>query len=97
VVNDINIDLINTYEAIKHHPEDIISALEVLQQEYHSLDNAADREKEYYYHKRYLFNGRKHDKTGHSALFYFYPPYRSLSKTSNFNFMLKMDLMTKNR
>jgi DNA adenine methylase len=71
VVNDINIDLINTYETIKHHPEDIISALEVLQQEYHSLNNAADKKKEYYYHKRDLFNGRKQDKTGHSALFIF--------------------------
>ena len=71
VINDINEDLIGTYQTIKSNPKELITILEVLQEEYHSLDNSADEKKEYYYQKRELFNKRQQDSTAHSALFIF--------------------------
>jgi len=71
VVNDINQDLINTYKTIQSTPKELISILEILQNEYHSLENEDDKKKEYYYQKRELFNNRKQSKTEHSALFIF--------------------------
>ena len=71
VVNDINEDLINTYKTIQSTPQELISILEILQEEYHSLDNLAEKKKEYYYQKRELFNNRQQDKVTHSALFIF--------------------------
>ena len=71
VVNDINEDLINTYKTIQSTPKELISILENLQGEYHSLENSADKKKEYYYQKRELFNNRKQNQVAHSALFIF--------------------------
>ena len=71
VINDINKDLINTYQTIKSKPIELISILEVLQKEFHSLENSADNKKEYYYQKRALFNKREQAQTEHSALFIF--------------------------
>jgi len=71
VVNDINEDLINTYKTIQSTPKELISILEILQSEYHSLENSDDKKKEYYYQKRELFNNRKQSQTEHSALFIF--------------------------
>ena len=71
IVNDINEDLINTYKTIQSNPKELISILEILQDEYHSLENADDKKKEYYYKKRELFNNRKQSQTEHSALFIF--------------------------
>ena len=62
VVNDINEDLINTYKTIQSTPKELISILEILQNEYHSLENTDDKKKEYYYQKRELFNNRKQSK-----------------------------------
>jgi len=71
VVNDINEDLINTYKTIQSTPKELISILEILQEEYHSLDNTEEKKKEYYYQKRELFNNRQQSQTEHSALFIF--------------------------
>ena len=71
IINDINEDLINTYKTIKSTPKELITILEILQEEYHSLDNLADKKKEYYYQKRDLFNKRRQEATVHSALFIF--------------------------
>ena len=71
VANDINEDLINTYKIIQSTPKELVSILEILQQEYHSLENSADKKKDYYYQKRELFNNRKQSQTEHSALFIF--------------------------
>jgi len=71
VANDINEDLINTYKTIQSTPKELISILEILQNEYHSLENLNNKKKEYYYHKRELFNNRKQSQTEHSALFIF--------------------------
>jgi DNA adenine methylase len=71
IVNDINEDLINTYKTIQSKPKNLISVLEMLQCEYHSLENSGDKKKEYYCQKRKLFNNRKQSQTEHSALFIF--------------------------
>jgi len=71
VVNDINEDLINTYKTIQSTPKELISILEILQNEYHSLENTDDKKKEYYYKKRELFNNREQSQIEHSALFVF--------------------------
>jgi DNA adenine methylase len=71
VVNDINEDLINTYKTIQSSPKEILSVLETMEEEYHSLDGLEEKKKEYYYKKRDLFNSRKQGRTEHSALFVF--------------------------
>jgi DNA adenine methylase len=38
IINDINEDLINTYKTIVSKPKGLISILEILQNEFHSLE-----------------------------------------------------------
>ena len=38
VINDINEDLINTYKTISSNPKELISILEILQNEFHNLE-----------------------------------------------------------
>jgi DNA adenine methylase len=71
VINDINEDLINTYRTVKSNPRELISVLEVLQEEYHALEGLDEKKKEYYYQKRELFNLREQEQIEHSALFIF--------------------------
>jgi DNA adenine methylase len=71
VINDINEDLITTYKTIQSAPQELITLLENIQNEYHSLENLEEKKKEYYYFKRELFNGRKQCKIEQSALFIF--------------------------
>ncbi len=71
VINDINEDLINTYKIIASKPKELISILQIFQNEYHSLETKAEEKKEYYYKKRELYNTRKEEKSGQAALFIF--------------------------
>jgi len=71
IINDINVDLINTYTAIKNHTHQLIMSLEKTQNEYHSLENNQEKQKEYYYQKRELYNSRKSDKIEQATLFIF--------------------------
>jgi DNA adenine methylase len=71
VINDINEDLINTYKTIASRPIELISILEILQNEYHNLEGNEDNKKLYYYEKRALYNTRKEEKIGQAALFIF--------------------------
>ncbi|MBX2985264.1 MAG: DNA adenine methylase [Bacteroidia bacterium] len=71
VVNDINEDLINTYKTIASQPKELISILQVLQNEYHNLEGNEDNKKLYYYQKRELYNIRKEEQSGQAALFIF--------------------------
>lgn len=71
VINDINEDLINTYRTIASNPHELISILEVLQNEFHALEGNDDSKKEYYYLKRDMYNTRKAEKTTQAALFIF--------------------------
>jgi DNA adenine methylase len=71
VINDINADLINAYRIIASKPKELISILQILQNEYHSLDGKEEEKKEYYYKKRELYNTRKEEQSGQAALFIF--------------------------
>jgi DNA adenine methylase len=71
VINDVNTDLINTYRTISRKPYELISILETLQNEYHSLVDDPYKKKEYYYDKRKLFNNRELEQSGQAALFIF--------------------------
>ncbi|MFD2241752.1 DNA adenine methylase [Flectobacillus roseus] len=71
VINDINIDLINTYKVIASYPANLISNLEVLQNEFHSLEGDEDKKKLYYYEKRTVFNTRNAESIEQAALFIF--------------------------
>jgi DNA adenine methylase len=71
VINDINEDLINTYKTIASRPKELISILQVLQNEFHGLESKDEQKKEYYYQKRELYNTRKEEKSGQAALFIF--------------------------
>lgn len=71
VINDINEDLINTYRTIASKPIELISILQVLQNEFHGLEGKDEQKKEYYYQKRELYNRRKEEQSGQAALFIF--------------------------
>ena len=71
VINDINEDLINTYRIIASRPKELISILQILQNEFHGLEGQDEAKKEYYYSKRELYNTRKEEQSGQAALFIF--------------------------
>lgn len=71
IINDINEDLINTYRTITSRPTELISILEILQNEFHSLEGNEENKKLYYYQKRELYNKRKEEQSGQAALFIF--------------------------
>jgi DNA adenine methylase len=71
IINDINKDLINTYKTIASRPKELISILQILQNEFHELEGQDEAKKEYYYSKRELYNTRKEEQSGQAALFIF--------------------------
>src|SRR5690554_5870840 len=71
VINNINQDLINTYKTIATRPKELISILQILQNEFHGLEGQDEPKKEYYYSKRELYNTRKEEQSGQAALFIF--------------------------
>jgi DNA adenine methylase len=71
IINDINEDLINTYQIIASQPYELISILQNFQNEYHSLDNHIDQKTQYYYGKRDLYNLRNNTAITQAALFIF--------------------------
>ena len=71
IINDLNDDLINVYRTIASHPEELISILDILQKEYHFLEDDEEGKKIYYYDKRDKFNLRDCSNVDHSALFIF--------------------------
>lgn len=71
VINDINADLVNTYKIIADNPKELISILEILQNEFHALEGNEENKKTYYYKKRELFNSRKEEQSVQAALFIF--------------------------
>jgi len=70
IINDLNSDLITTYKVIKERPEELIAILRVMQDEYRSCKNEAER-KEYYLGKRERYNSREAKDVEVAALFIF--------------------------
>jgi DNA adenine methylase len=87
VINDINEDLINTYQTIATKPKELISILLIFQNEYHSLDGKEEEQKEYFYDKRILYNTRNTDKVTQAALFIFLNRtcFNGLYRVNSFN------------
>jgi len=71
IINDLNGDLINVYRTIALQPEELISILDIMQKEYHFLEDDEDGKKIYYYDKRDKFNLRDCSNVDHAALFIF--------------------------
>jgi DNA adenine methylase len=70
VVNDINMDLVNTYNKIKINFYHVLDLLLRFEYKFHSLD--IDSQKKYYYEKRDLFNNKfDFSPTYGAALFIF--------------------------
>ncbi len=90
VICDINEDLINTYRVIVSNPNELISILKIIQNEYHSLDSKQEEKKAYYYQKRQLYNSRIAEKSTRAALFIFlnrtcFNGLYRVNKTNGFN------------
>jgi DNA adenine methylase len=71
VINDINLDLINTYKTIASKPKELISILQTFQSEFHRITEKEEEKKEYYYSKRDHYNSRKAETSEQAALFIF--------------------------
>ncbi|MES2837203.1 MAG: DNA adenine methylase [Bacteroidota bacterium] len=71
IINDINADLINTYNVIAEKPKKIIKELKQLHEKYHLLKNNETKQLEYYLEKRKLYNTRNENKIMQAALFIF--------------------------
>lgn len=71
VINDINADLMNVYKTIAKKPKELIAILQILQNEFHALEQKPEKKKIYYYQKRELYNTRNTDKITQAALFIF--------------------------
>lgn len=71
VINDINEDLMNVYKTIAKKPKELIAILQILQNEFHGLEQKPAKKKIYYYQKRELYNKRNTDKITQAALFIF--------------------------
>lgn len=71
VINDINLELVNTYKTISSKPTELIDVLKQLEIEFHELANNPEKKKEYYYSKREQYNNRTASTTEQSALFIF--------------------------
>lgn len=71
VVNDINADIIQAYQAIVHDVEAVIGWLELWQQEYAQTRDDLSQRKAYYYAKRANYNTRSEHKSKQAALLIF--------------------------
>lgn len=71
VINDINSDLINTYNVIKYKPNDLIFELNELQQQFNNFEHESEEKKLYFYEKRELYNKRTENEIIRAGLFIF--------------------------
>ena len=69
-INDINTDLIHTYESIRDHCEEMIPILEGLQEQYRALEDM-EAKAQMYYRIREAYNGREADVITQSCYFIF--------------------------
>lgn len=72
VINDVNPDLVRTYEVIKNSPEDLVKRLTPWEKQYHKLTDDPETKRDFYYRKRKQFNRRpSNDPVTQAALMIF--------------------------
>ncbi|MFY9310920.1 MAG: DNA adenine methylase [Bacteroidia bacterium] len=71
VINDLNADLINTYNTIKNKPHELIAVLKGFEEAFRTLESKPDKRKNYYYNQRTLYNTRSGNNVLQAALFIF--------------------------
>jgi len=71
IINDINPDLINTYQVIRNDVASLINQLSIWETEYHGIGDNPEEKKTYYYAKRSAFNTKLEDSINQAALFIF--------------------------
>lgn len=69
-INDINTDLVHTYESIRDHCDQMVEILSRLQEQYLALESMNDKS-ELYYQIRDAYNLRQADVITHSCYFIF--------------------------
>lgn len=69
-INDINTDLVHTYESIRDHCEQMVGILSRLQEQYLALDDMDERA-QLFYQIREAYNQRQADVVTHSCYFIF--------------------------
>ena len=70
VINDINPNLIITYQAVKNNPLGLIESLKKIEHDYISLDDQ-EKQKKYYYEKRDMFNSDEISEIERASLMIF--------------------------
>ena len=70
VINDLNADLTNAYLTIKEEPNELITGLSTIQEEYYLLDSEENR-KAFFLEKRIEFNARIHNRIQSTVLLIF--------------------------
>lgn len=70
IINDLNTDLINCYKIAKERPEELISLLDSIEQEY-ILSEREARRKQFYYDMREKYNKHDLDELNTAAYFIF--------------------------
>jgi len=71
IINDINPDLINTYQIIRNDVGSLISQLTIWEAEYNGINDNSEEKKAYYYAKRSAFNNKQEPSIIQAALFIF--------------------------
>ncbi|MGB0863548.1 MAG: DNA adenine methylase [Saprospiraceae bacterium] len=71
VINDINKDLVNTYQVIASTPLELIEILTIFEREFYELEENEEKKKVYFYKKRALYNTRSETLSMQAALFIF--------------------------
>jgi DNA adenine methylase len=71
VINDRNIDLVNTYKTVRDNVNELINILSIFEYNYHSIDGDNNLKNKYYYRMREIFNSHSEDIITQSAIFIF--------------------------
>lgn len=71
VINDSNIDLVNTYKTVRDNVNELINILSIFEYNYHSIDGDNNLKNKYYYRMREIFNSHSEDIITQSAIFIF--------------------------
>ncbi len=70
VINDINTELMSTYQVVQQYPQELINSLRTIQEQYYSISKEEDR-KTFFLTQRARFNAREFDNIELATLMIF--------------------------